>query len=633
MNMSHHLSRLPGVYLVIIAINVLLFVAQVVSGVGPMSPETAELVAWGANIASRTLLGESWRLLTSMFLHVGLVHLLFNMYMLFALGRIVERQFGPLRFLLTYLLSGLAGSLVSALYHADPGNVAVSAGASGALMGICGAFLAERLIAAARHQDQEAMGMRGPLSQTIGINLLLGFIIPGVDNACHIGGLIGGAIVGTAFTLARFKASKAKNAAANIAITLVSLLCMQLVLNRAPSPGLIQLARQKVMEQGRLDAANRLKKTRAAITAEIAQDRKNAAPAVSAHIAAGRRIALDRGTSYLHVSPDGQRLYVAGEVDNTLKLIDAGAAKVVATVTGPPSPDPAGWCPDYSCSGRGASALAFSPDEQIAYVTSMVKNGIGIVDLKTNKMTGSIKTGEFPRAIAVSASGERAYVLNAGDDTIVALDLVAKRVIGKPFEVSEGDKKELVLERVVGIWLAAGERELWVLDETGMRLLVLDAASLKPLASIALTAESLRGAHVNAKLGTAWALGARSLDIIDLSRRAIRAVIPICAELMNESAMAVSHDGSMLAVAGAIANGTPIALRLIKLRTGKIVGSYPINATPQALRFSPDGKQLYLLTNHASGLSIIDTAKSVSLAAIDEENGELFCARPVSAQR
>lgn len=244
MQSSRLFSRLPGVYMVFIVINVLLYLLQLTRGVNAMSPATADMITWGANVAALTLTGDAWRLLTSMFLHVGLIHILLNMYMLFAFGPLVEGRFGSARFTLVYLLSGLFGSLLSAEYHGAQGNIVVAAGASGALMGIAGAYLGHWVVSNARHESQEQLGMSGPLAQTIGINLVLGLINPAVDNACHVGGLIGGAVLGIAFALCEFRNNRAKQTLASAAITVVSLGIIFIVLQRTPAPELAETGAQ-----------------------------------------------------------------------------------------------------------------------------------------------------------------------------------------------------------------------------------------------------------------------------------------------------------------------------------------------------------------------------------------------------
>ncbi|PID90276.1 MAG: hypothetical protein CSA97_03735, partial [Bacteroidetes bacterium] len=118
-------------------LNVLVFVLMVASGVHFISPDADSLLNWGANWRPSTLDGQPWRLLTSCFLHFGIVHLLMNMYALVYIGRHLEPVIGSVRFLGSYLLAGVAGSLAS-LWFNEP---TVSAGASGAIFGMYGVML------------------------------------------------------------------------------------------------------------------------------------------------------------------------------------------------------------------------------------------------------------------------------------------------------------------------------------------------------------------------------------------------------------------------------------------------------------------------------------------------------------
>ncbi|WP_426103644.1 rhomboid family intramembrane serine protease [Massilia sp. TSP1-1-2] len=247
MNSAQPARYAPPVFLVFLGLNIVLFAIQLLQGIDPMSPDTVGMIRWGANLAPLTLTGEPWRLLSSMFLHFGLIHLALNCYMLLMLGGIVEREFGSARFALIYLLSGLFGSLASALWYT---SFKVSAGASGALMGIAGACLAHALIAWLRKEQSEAVRLTGPLTQTIGINLVLGALNPAVDNACHVGGLLAGALIGAVFTVTRFEHSAAKRAAAAAIVSVAALALLYVTVSRPPSPELVQL---KLQLQAELD--------------------------------------------------------------------------------------------------------------------------------------------------------------------------------------------------------------------------------------------------------------------------------------------------------------------------------------------------------------------------------------------
>ncbi len=216
-------SRFYYVTALFLVINIGIYVLQVLSGIDPTNPRGDHLILWGANFAPFTLNGQPWRLFTAMFLHGGLLHLALNMYMLFGLGGLVERTFGHVRFTLVYLISGLFGGLASALWNAASGMPAPSIGASGALMGISGALLVHLLVAGRRGEPHESISLRGPLAQTIAINLALGFMIPRVDNAGHIGGLLSGALLGGALALSGPGSSLATRAATTAAVVAVSL--------------------------------------------------------------------------------------------------------------------------------------------------------------------------------------------------------------------------------------------------------------------------------------------------------------------------------------------------------------------------------------------------------------------------
>jgi len=181
----------PTVGRVLIAANVIVFVAMIAYGKVVYDtwsgPETTRvLVAFGAKVNVLILNGQYWRLFTAMFIHIGVFHLLFNLYALYIFGPLVEGYFGHLRFTIIYILAGLFGSLAS--YAMSP---AISAGASGAIFGLIGAVTVYFL---KHHQNfgQRGRAMLQNMAVIIVINLAFGFVGRGIDNWGHIGGLIGG---------------------------------------------------------------------------------------------------------------------------------------------------------------------------------------------------------------------------------------------------------------------------------------------------------------------------------------------------------------------------------------------------------------------------------------------------------
>lgn len=138
----------------------------------------------GANFAPLIRQGEIWRVITYMFLHASLLHLIVNMYSLYALGASVENFLGRWKFIVVYLVSGICGGLLSAA----TGSNTISVGASGAIFGLAGALL----YFGYHYRTYLGEAIKKQIIPIILINLLIGYLIAGIDNFGHIGGLIGG---------------------------------------------------------------------------------------------------------------------------------------------------------------------------------------------------------------------------------------------------------------------------------------------------------------------------------------------------------------------------------------------------------------------------------------------------------
>lgn len=176
--------------LVLILTNALVFAAMIISGVSPVEPTSAQLLRWGANFGPLTLGTQWWRLFTAMFLHIGIVHIALNMWCLLELGLIAEHLFDPLTFVAAYLLTGVAGSVLSVAWHPTE----VGAGASGAIFGVAGLLIS--LLYVRKVPTQFSIRPKS-LLLFVGYNLVLG-LRAGVDNAAHVGGLVAGVMLGLA---------------------------------------------------------------------------------------------------------------------------------------------------------------------------------------------------------------------------------------------------------------------------------------------------------------------------------------------------------------------------------------------------------------------------------------------------
>lgn len=168
----------PKVSMALIVINLVIF------GAGLLLGSSQELIRqygmWPAGIA---LQGEWWRLITSAFLHGGLLHVGFNMYVLYVIGPVLERALGSARFLVLYLVSAAGGSVAS--YAVSSPNT-ISVGASGAIFGLMAALL---VVGRRFRHDVSQIVM------LLAVNIAIGFIVPGIDWRAHLGGALTGAAV------------------------------------------------------------------------------------------------------------------------------------------------------------------------------------------------------------------------------------------------------------------------------------------------------------------------------------------------------------------------------------------------------------------------------------------------------
>jgi rhomboid protease GluP len=184
------LGRVPPVTALLLVAIWAVFVLESLQPGG--STSTAVLYNFGAVAPDTLASGQYWRLLATCFLHVGLLHIASNSIALIWLGSLAERLYGPLRYLAIYLAAGVGGSVVAVV--TSPPNE-ISAGASGAIMGLLGAMLAgswrNRRITGAAAGRQLFSG----LAIVLVLNLVIGFTIPGISNAAHLGGAATGAVL------------------------------------------------------------------------------------------------------------------------------------------------------------------------------------------------------------------------------------------------------------------------------------------------------------------------------------------------------------------------------------------------------------------------------------------------------
>ena len=173
------------------------FAAMVVAGVSFTNPAVQDLVKWGCNFGPSIVLDHQyWRLFTAMFIHIGLIHLGFNMYCLVGSGPTIERFYGHAGYLLLYILSGIGASLASLAFH----PLTVSAGASGAIFGLFGGLLGYLAINYRAVPAAVLTPLRSSALSFVAFNTVLGAMNPAIDTAAHLGGLATGFVFGLLFT-------------------------------------------------------------------------------------------------------------------------------------------------------------------------------------------------------------------------------------------------------------------------------------------------------------------------------------------------------------------------------------------------------------------------------------------------
>jgi len=594
------------------------------------------LLDWGANFAPYTLTGQPWRLLTSAFLHGSWTHLALNMYMLVVLGIVLERAGGTLRFGVAYLLSALGGSLLSALWHGyhEVGSTSfafgvalessgirpvVSVGASGALMGLAGAAAA---FALQRRRDSAgdapvAINL-GALGQVIAINLGSGFLISGIDQAAHLGGVVVGFIVGWLM----YGAGRSMRVAVPVVLAVLGSAAMLFAAQRAGSEEL-QGWRDATRRDVERDAAKRHAQQQAAAIAEQIRDDEQHRPApVSAEQAAGTVVPIGKWPYTMVLGASGKRLYVTDNDRNTLVVVDVERHEVVRTIAGEPFATGLDGCPGNMCRGRGASGVYVSPDERYAYVASMRENGLARIDLNSGAIVDGVTLGRFPRAIVASASNDRLYVLNSVDDTISVVSLAHWPQVIATLPLGDHDASGVEFGRALSMWLSPDGRRLYAYAMQKGAIVAFDTAMNAQVQTYPVDADFIQ-AQPGEKGAGIWVYNKSSVQWRDASSLAVRDSYPVCQESMHS--FDGSGDGSLIAVTGY--DDKP--MRVIKTATRRTVGEFPVAGGVSQVIFAPDHNTLFAL-GAAGTLSFLRMDRSLDYLQ-DGGDGEFLCAASAAA--
>lgn len=208
-------NKKPILTYILILINVIVFALMYIYGNGSEDIET--LKNFGANYIPLVKSGEYIRLITSAFVHIGIIHLLSNMYALYVIGRQVEQLYGRMKYILIYFISAITGSLFTVVFSSSN---TVAAGASGAIFGLLGALL----YFGYSYRGYIGNSIINQVLPAILLNLVIGFSSPNIGNSAHIGGLIGGYLISMALGIDTEKDNKSK--INGIVLTIILILFM-----------------------------------------------------------------------------------------------------------------------------------------------------------------------------------------------------------------------------------------------------------------------------------------------------------------------------------------------------------------------------------------------------------------------
>ena len=610
--------QLPAITLILFALCVGIF-CYLAQWMSYEEVDQSALIHLGANVASLTLSDESWRLLSSVFLHSSFSHLLMNMFALLVVGTVAERILGKWRLLIIWLFSGIFGGLISACYALrESEQIVISVGASGAIMGIAGAAIATQLASGAgtHHKNQRRVF---PLLGMVALTLLYGTRQTGIDNACHIGGLIAGGALG--WLSARLVGQNRLVTEGGIIVAVTLLLTGTIwFVQQQIDESVLQVGQSlreafypQEIEQERRQKKQQLVEERNAL-------RETLSAPVSREQASGDLLAEIADIHDMAISRDGNTLYAAIENTNSIVVFDLGQKKILHTFTAPIAKEKSvkhcGGCKD-----QGVRSLALSLDEKLIYATSFEANALSVINVATGEIIQSITTGAHPDSLILSRDGTKAWVMNRTSNSVSAIDLVAyQHVADIPLEKYDGTG----MSGKPGAWVMA-------LSPDEKTLLVPGAGRGNIVRINTITHQKEDFPAGNAR-GVVSAMGFRPKngEIIFADSQGISRISggDQQASIMTQwcrrsvySVEGISPDGQYLAL---VSYGLQGYVILLNINAGQIIGVYPASYVNN-LRFSADGRKIFVMAKN--GLIQLDRTRSLDPQAIIQhpQYGDVAC--------
>ncbi|EPY2915027.1 rhomboid family intramembrane serine protease [Shigella sonnei] len=594
--------QLPAITLILFAlcIGIFCYLAQWMSY---EEVDQSALIHLGANVAPLTLSGEPWRLLSSIFLHSSVSHLLMNMFAFLVVGGVAEQILGKWRLLITWLFSGVFGGLISACYALrESEQIVISVGASGAILGIAGAAIATQFASGTGtyHKNQRRVF---PLLGMVALTLLYGARQTGIDNACHIGGLIAGGA-------ARLSGQNRLVTEGGIIVAGSLLLTGAIWLAQQQMDESVLQVRQSLREAfypQEIEQERRQKKQ------QLAEERNALRETLSAPVsreqASGDLLAEIADIHDMAISRDGNMLYAAIENTNSIVVFDLGQKKILHTFTAPIAKEKSvkhcGGCKD-----QGVRSLALSPDEKLIYATSFEANALSVINVATGEIIQSITTGAHPDSLILSRDGTKAWVMNRTSNSVPAIDLVTyQHVADIPLEKYDGTGTS----GKPGAWVMAlspDERTLLVPGAGRGNIVRINTITHQkedfPAGDARGTISAMRFRPENGEVIFADSQGISRISVGD---QQASIMTQWCSRSVY-SVEGISPDGQYLAL---VSYGLQGYVILLNINAGQIIGVYPASYVNH-LRFSADGRKIFVMAKN--GLIQMDRTRSLDPQAI-----------------
>lgn len=587
--------QLPAITLILFALCVGIF-CYLAQWMSYEEVDQSALIHLGANVASLTLSGEPWRLLSSVFLHSSVSHLLMNMFAFLVVGAVAERILGKWRLLIIWLFSGVFGGLISACYALrDSEQIVISVGASGAIMGIAGAAIATQLASGTgtHHKNQRRVFS---LLGMVALTLLYGARQTGIDNACHIGGLIAGGALG--WLSARLSGQNRLVTEGGIIVAGSLLLTGAIWLAQQQMDESVLQVRQQERRQKKQQLAEERNALRETLSAPVSREQ-----------ASGDLLAEIADIHDMAISRDGNTLYAAIENTNSIVVFDLGQKKILHTFTAPIAKEKSvkhcgGW------KDQGVRSLALSPDEKLLYATSFEANALSVINVATGEIIQSITTGAHPDSLILSRDGKKAWVMNRTSNSVSAIDLVTYQHVA-----------DIPLEKYDGTG-TSGKPGAWVMalspDEKTLLIPGMVRGDIVRINTITHQKEDFPAGDARGTI-SAMRFRPENGDVIFADSQGISRIrvgdqqASIMTQWCSRSVYSVegiSPDGQYLAL---VSYGLQGYVILLNINVGQIVGVYPASYVNH-LRFSADGRKIFVMAKN--GLIQMDRTLSLDPQAV-----------------